>query len=136
VKEGRSVASTMGFTAVDGLMMGTRCGLLDVGVVLYLMQEHRMDAGAVENLVYRQSGLLGKRSISSSIAPYEKSARWLRHSAAWTASSFPEPSARMMRRRVQRSSQDAHGPVRPSTLGETRAVISASVPMNPKSLSS
>ena len=41
VKEGRSVASTMGFTAVDGLMMGTRCGALDPGVILYLMQAHR-----------------------------------------------------------------------------------------------
>ena len=42
--DGQSVASTMGFTAVDGLMMGTRCGALDPGVLLYLMQQHRMDA--------------------------------------------------------------------------------------------
>jgi acetate kinase len=64
VKRGRSVASTMGFTAVDGLMMGTRCGALDPGVILYLLQEHGMDAAAIEDLIYRQSGLLGVSGIS------------------------------------------------------------------------
>ena len=61
----RSVASTMGFTAVDGLPMGTRCGSLDPGVVLYLMDELGMDTRAVENLIYQQSGLLGVSGISS-----------------------------------------------------------------------
>ena len=65
VQDGRSVASTMGFTAVDGLMMGTRCGALDPGVLLYLMQETDMDAGAIEDLIYRKSGLLGVSGISS-----------------------------------------------------------------------
>jgi acetate kinase len=65
VNAGRSVASTMGFTAVDGLMMGTRCGALDPGVLLYLMQEYRMDAGAIEDLIYRKSGLLGVSGVSS-----------------------------------------------------------------------
>ena len=55
VQDGRSVASTMGFTAVDGLMMGTRCGALDPGVLLYLMDEHGMDAAAIEDLIYRKS---------------------------------------------------------------------------------
>ena len=64
VKEGRSVASTMGFTAVDGLMMGTRCGALDPGAVLYMMQHHGMDAAAIEDVIYRQSGLLGVSGIS------------------------------------------------------------------------
>ena len=62
---GRSVASTMGFTAVDGLPMGTRCGNLDPGVILYLMDELGMDARAIEDLVYKQSGLLGVSGISS-----------------------------------------------------------------------
>jgi len=62
---GRSVASTMGFTAVDGLPMGTRCGSLDPGVVLYLMDELKMDARAIEKLIYEQSGLLGVSGISS-----------------------------------------------------------------------
>ena len=55
----------MGFTAVDGLMMGTRCGVMDPGVLLYLMQEYRMDAAAIEDLIYRKSGLLGVSGISS-----------------------------------------------------------------------
>jgi acetate kinase len=62
---GRSVASTMGFTAVDGLMMGTRTGNLDPGVVLYLIAERGMDVAAIERLLYGQSGLLGVSGISS-----------------------------------------------------------------------
>ena len=65
LKDGRSVATTMGFTAVDGLMMGTRCGALDPGVILYMMQEHGMEPAAVEDLIYRQSGLLGVSGVSS-----------------------------------------------------------------------
>lgn len=65
IAAGRSVASTMGFTAVDGLPMGTRCGNLDPGVILYLMDELKMDARAIENLIYKQSGLLGVSGISS-----------------------------------------------------------------------
>jgi acetate kinase len=65
MKGGQSVASTMGFTAVDGLAMGTRCGALDPGVLLYLMDQHRMDARALEKLIYQQSGLLGVSGISS-----------------------------------------------------------------------
>lgn len=62
---GRSVASTMGFTALDGLMMGTRSGSLDPGVVLYLMGERGMDVSAVEKMLYNQSGLLGVSGVSS-----------------------------------------------------------------------
>jgi acetate kinase len=65
MEAGRSVASTMGFTAVDGLMMGTRSGSLDPGVILYLMDRRGMDARAVENLLYNQSGLLGVSGVSS-----------------------------------------------------------------------
>lgn len=61
----KSVASTMGFTAVDGLPMGTRSGNLDPGVVLYFMQELKMDAAAIETLLYKESGLLGVSGISS-----------------------------------------------------------------------
>jgi acetate kinase len=62
---GRSVATTMGFTAVDGLPMGTRCGAIDPGVLLYLMDELKMDARAIEKLIYQQSGLLGVSGVSS-----------------------------------------------------------------------
>jgi acetate kinase len=62
---GRSVASTMGFTAVDGLPMGTRCGNIDPGVILYLLDELRMDVHGIEELIYKQSGLLGVSGVSS-----------------------------------------------------------------------
>jgi acetate kinase len=65
IKNGKSVASTMGFTAVEGLPMGTRCGSLDPGVMLYLLDELKMDARAIEKLIYQQSGLLGVSGISS-----------------------------------------------------------------------
>ena len=56
---GQSVASTMGFSALDGLPMGTRSGQLDPGVLLYLMSEEGMSAGQISDLLYKQSGLLG-----------------------------------------------------------------------------
>lgn len=74
VHGGRSVASTMGFTAVDGLVMGTRCGTIDPGVLLYLMDEHGMDARAIEDLVYRRSGLLGVSGVSSDMRKLRASA--------------------------------------------------------------
>jgi acetate kinase len=64
MKELKSVASTMGFTAVDGLMMGTRTGNLDPGVLLYLMDYRQMDAKALTRLLYKESGLLGVSGIS------------------------------------------------------------------------
>ena len=62
--DGKSVASTMGFTAIDGLMMGTRTGNLDPGVLLYLMDNKGMDAKALTDLLYKKSGLLGVSGIS------------------------------------------------------------------------
>jgi acetate kinase len=62
---GRSVASTMGFTAVEGLPMGTRCGALDPGVVLFLIEQKGMEARAVRELLYNRSGLLGVSGLSS-----------------------------------------------------------------------
>lgn len=65
MRGGKSVESTMGFTAVEGLMMGTRCGSIDPGVLIWLMDEKGMDARAIERLVYKESGLLGVSGISS-----------------------------------------------------------------------
>jgi acetate kinase len=62
---GRSIDTTMSFTALDGLMMGTRAGSLDPGVVLHLLQAHGMTATQLEDLLYRRSGLLGLSGISS-----------------------------------------------------------------------
>lgn len=61
---GKSVASTMGLSALDGLMMGTRCGMLDAGVVLYLLQQLKMSPQEVSDLLYNHSGLLGVSGIS------------------------------------------------------------------------
>jgi len=61
----KSVATTMSFTALDGLVMGTRCGAIDPGVLLYLIDRHGMNARALEQLLYEQSGLLGVSGITS-----------------------------------------------------------------------
>jgi len=74
IADGHSVATTMGFTAADGLPMGTRCGSLDPGVMLYLMDELRMDARSIEKLIYQQSGLLGVSGISSDMRTLQASA--------------------------------------------------------------
>jgi acetate kinase len=65
VRDGVSLDTTMGFTALDGLMMGTRCGALDPGVILYLQQQAGLTVAAVQSLLYEQSGLLGVSRLSS-----------------------------------------------------------------------
>ena len=67
LRDGRSVATTMGFSALDGLPMGTRCGQLDPAVVLHLLATEGMSVGDVEALLYRKSGLLGLSGISSDV---------------------------------------------------------------------
>ncbi|MEM0947982.1 MAG: acetate/propionate family kinase [Pseudomonadota bacterium] len=62
---GRSVASSMGFSALDGLPMGTRSGQLDPGVVLYMLQQEGMNADEIADVLYRQSGLYGLSGLSS-----------------------------------------------------------------------
>ena len=70
---GRSIESTMGFTALDGLPMGTRPGQLDPGVVLYLIQEKKMTAAEVQKLLYHECGLKGLSGISNDIRELEAS---------------------------------------------------------------
>jgi acetate kinase len=67
LKDGHSVESTMGFTALDGLPMGTRPGQLDPGVVLYLIAQRGMSAAEVSDLLYRESGLKGLSGISNDL---------------------------------------------------------------------
>ena len=73
VRNGRSMASTMGFTALDGLPMGTRCGQLDPGVVLYLMAEKKMTASEISDLLYKDSGLKGMSGVSQDMRELEAS---------------------------------------------------------------
>jgi len=65
MRDGRSIDTTMSFTALDGLLMGTRPGTLDPGAVTYLMREHGMNADKIEDVLYHRSGLLGVSGISS-----------------------------------------------------------------------
>jgi acetate kinase len=73
LKQGRSVESTMGFTALDGLPMGTRPGQIDPGVVLYLISEKGMSASNVQNFLYRDCGLKGLSGISNDMRELETS---------------------------------------------------------------
>lgn len=73
LKAGRSVESTMGFTALDGLPMGTRPGQLDPGVVLYLISEKGMSASNVQAMLYRDCGLKGLSGVSSDMRVLEAS---------------------------------------------------------------
>ena len=72
---GRSVESTMGFTALDGIPMGTRPGQIDPGVVLYLITERGMSAAAVQDMLYRESGLKGLSGISNDMRDLETNVR-------------------------------------------------------------
>ena len=65
LENGRSIDTTMGFSTLDGLMMGTRCGDLDPGVILYLLQQRGLRPEDIENILYNQSGLLGVSGISA-----------------------------------------------------------------------
>jgi acetate kinase len=73
INGGRSVESTMGFTALDGLPMGTRPGQLDPGVVLYLIAQKGMSATEVQSLLYHESGLKGLSGLSNDVRELQKS---------------------------------------------------------------
>ncbi|AYO83047.1 acetate/propionate family kinase [Methylobacterium brachiatum] len=74
LKARRSVATTMGFTALDGLMMGTRSGAIDPGLVLHLIRERGLDPGAVADLLNARSGLLGVSGLSDDVRVLQDSA--------------------------------------------------------------
>lgn len=69
----KSVATTMSFTALDGLMMGTRCGAIDPGVILYLLQEKKLSPEKINNILYNESGLLGVSGVGSDVRDLLKS---------------------------------------------------------------
>ncbi len=73
IRDGRSVDTTMGFSALDGVPMGTRPGLLDPGVLLFLMREDGLDLEALERLLYKQSGLLGLSGVSNDLRALHQS---------------------------------------------------------------
>ncbi|MCY4180690.1 MAG: acetate kinase, partial [Litoreibacter sp.] len=73
MKGGKSVATTMGFTALDGLVMGRRSGAIDPGVILHLVQQRGMSVPEIETLLYQKSGLLGISGISNAMQELEAS---------------------------------------------------------------
>lgn len=73
IRGGRAVASTMGFSALDGLPMGTRCGQIDPGVLLWFMQAKGMDAEAISDLLYNRSGLAGMSGVGADMRLLEAS---------------------------------------------------------------
>lgn len=73
LKNRQSVATTMGFSALDGLMMGRRCGAIDPGVLIYLQRSKGMSVGDIETMLYKQSGLLGVSGVSNAMQVLEQS---------------------------------------------------------------
>jgi len=73
MKQGKSVDTTMSFSALDGVPMGTRCGVLDPGVLLFLMREDRLGVEDLEKLLYKESGLLGLSGVSNDLRDLHKS---------------------------------------------------------------
>jgi acetate kinase len=73
LKQRKSVATTMGFTALDGLIMGQRCGSLDAGVVIHLLRHYKMSIDEVDHLLNNESGLLGVSGISNNMQVLEQS---------------------------------------------------------------
>ncbi len=73
MKDGYSVATSMGFTALDGLMMGRRCGTLDPGVVLYMMDHMNLASDEITHVLYKESGLLGVSGISNNMSTLQAS---------------------------------------------------------------
>ena len=73
IHNGRSIGSSMGFTALDGLMMGTRPGNMDPGIVLYLLQQEGMSAKEIEDMLYKRSGLLGLSGIGNDMRVLQES---------------------------------------------------------------
>ena len=73
IRRGKSVETTMSFSALDGLPMGTRCGTLDPGVLLYLMRQDRFGVEALEDLLYKRSGLIGISGVSNDMRALQES---------------------------------------------------------------
>lgn len=86
--DGKGVTSSMGFTALEGLMMGTRCGSIDPGVIIHLIEHEKMEVGEVKDLLYQKSGLLGLSGISSDVRDLEKVAKTGNEDAVFALEKF------------------------------------------------
>ena len=113
---GRSIDSTMGFTALDGLPMGTRCGALDPGVVLHLIRAYGMDADAIERMLYHECGLKGVSGISNDMRDAARERRPARAPRDRPVRLADLPRARRARRGAGR-------PRRPRVHGRNRRAL-------------
>ena len=104
LKDGRSVDSTLGFTALDGLCMGTRPGSVDPGVILHLFQTLGLSAKEVETMLYKKSGLLGISGHQQRHARPARRATSPRHGWPWTTSCTRPPSRSARSRRCSAGS--------------------------------
>ncbi|OPX29677.1 MAG: hypothetical protein B1H08_03360 [Candidatus Omnitrophica bacterium 4484_171] len=75
INKGKSVDTSMGFTPLEGLMMGTRCGDIDVAAVFYLMNKEKLSLHKIDNILNKRSGLLGVSGISNDMRPIKEAAR-------------------------------------------------------------
>jgi acetate kinase len=91
MKNRKSIATSMGFTTLDGLMMGTRCGTIDPGVILYLLEEKKLSAEKINGLLYNESGLLGVSGISGDMRELQSNTN---HSAIEAVNLFCYRAAR------------------------------------------
>ena len=99
----QSVATTMGFTALEGLPMGTRTGAIDPGVILHLMSERGMSLGEVTELLYKKSGLLGLSGVSADVRDLARQRFAARGVGARRLRLPRRPRARLARRRARRA---------------------------------
>lgn len=74
VKNGKSIDTSMGLTPVEGLVMGSRCGDIDAGILIYLMENYQFSANRIQNLINKEGGLLGLSGVSSDYRAVEEAA--------------------------------------------------------------
>jgi len=119
IEGGRSVATTMSFSPLDGLTMGTRCGQLDAAVVLYLQRARGMTPDEVERLLFRESGLLGLSGVSSDMRALEASTS---HAAVEAVDHFVEQIVQQMGR-LAAALRGVDGIVFTGGIGENAAAL-------------
>lgn len=122
VQNGKGVSSSMGFTALEGVPMGTRCGNIDPGVLLYLLQEEGMSPAELSDLLYKKSGLLGVSEFSSDVRDLEKAASEGHEGALRALGHFAERIAEQVVKMAQ-AMRGIEGVVFTAGIGENSALV-------------
>ncbi len=122
VQDGKGVSSSMGFTALEGVPMGTRCGNLDPGVLLYLLQQEGMTPDELADVLYKKSGLLGVSELSSDVRDLEKAAADGHEGALRALALFCERIAEQVLKMAQ-AMRGIEGLVFTAGIGENSALV-------------